>query len=331
MNNMEPTDKKEQLLLSFDDINAEEIHWLWYPYIPLGKVTILQGDPGCGKTMVALDLAARLSSGTPLPFTSEPLEPLNVIYQTAEDGLGDTIKPRLETAGADCSKIMLINDNIAPVTFSDERLEKAVKESNAKFMILDPLSAFIGNDVNLNHAIDVRKAFRPLYEMADRTKCAVLIISHTNKMRGISSLHRTNGSIDVAAAVRSILAVGKRRDEKTERILVQVKNNLAQIGPSLIYELTDHIDWTEQSNISADDLFAEFVQPTGRRTKKDIAKEELIELLMEKDQPQRYIKAHFDKMGIGFRTVQEAQNELGIKTYRQHNQSFWSFPPTTQQ
>ncbi|MDO5138272.1 MAG: AAA family ATPase, partial [Oscillospiraceae bacterium] len=205
------------------------------------------------------------------------------------------------------------------------------KATQAKLLILDPLSAFIGNDVNLNHAIDVRKAFRPLYEMADRTRCAVLIISHTNKMKGISSLYRTNGSIDVAGAVRSILAVGKRKNEKTERILVQVKNNLEQVGPSLVYELTDHIEWKEQSEIGADDLFMEFITPAEKATKKERAKEELIELLMEKDQPQTYIKDYFEKMNISFRTVQEAQKELGIKPYRHHNQSYWPYPATTQQ
>ena len=322
----------EQLeIIKASEIKIEAIDWLWFPYIPFGKVTILQGDPGCGKTMVALDIAARLSSGNPLPFTDSCTEPINVIYQTAEDGWGDTIKPRLLTAGADCSRIMLIEEKESPLSFSDRRLEQAITCSGSRLLILDPLSAFIGNDVNLNHAIDVRKAFRPLYEMADRTRCAVLIISHTNKMKGISSLHRTNGSIDVAGAVRSILAVGKRKNEKTERILVQVKNNLEQVGSSLVYDLTDHIEWKEQSEISADDLFMEYGKQSDRITKKDIAKEELLDLLMEKDQPQTYIKEYFSKMGIGFRTVQEAQKELGIKPYRNHNQSFWPLPTTTQQ
>ena len=331
MNYLETQEKKELILRNYDDINSEEVQWLWYPYIPFGKLTILQGDPGCGKTMVALDLAARLSSGTPLPFTNEGGKPINIIYQTAEDGPEDTIKPRLVTAGADCSRIMLIEEKENPLSFSDRRLEHAITDSGARLLILDPLSAFIGNDVNLNHAIDVRKAFRPLYEMADRTKCAVLIISHTNKMKGSSSLYRTNGSIDVAGAVRSILAVGKRKNEKTERILVQVKNNLEQVGPSLVYELTDHVEWKEQSEISADDLFMEFITPSERATKKEKAKEELIELLMEKDQPQTYIKDYFEKMNISFRTVQEAQKELGIKPYRHHNQSYWPYPTTTQQ
>lgn len=322
---------EELKIIKASDIEVEDIDWLWYPYIAFGKLTILQGDPGSGKTMVALDIAARLSAGNPLPFSDELLEPINIIYQTAEDGWGDTIKPRLLNADADCSRIMLIEEKAAPLTFSDKRLEQAIMDTGSRLLILDPLSAFIGNDVNLNHAIDVRKAFRPLYEMADRTKCAVLVVSHTNKMKGISSLYRTNGSIDVAGSVRSILAVGKRKGAKTERILVQVKNNLQQIAPSLIYELTDHIEWKEQSDIDADDLFIDGENGSDRITKKEIAKTELLELLMEKDQPQAYIKDYFSKIGISFRTVQEAQKELGIRPYRSHNQSYWPLPATTQQ
>ncbi len=322
---------EELKIIKASDVEVEDIEWLWYPYIAFGKITILQGDPGCGKTMVALDIAARLSAGNNLPFSDEHQDPINIIYQTAEDGWGDTIKPRLLNADADCSRIMLIEEKVAPLTFSDKRLEQAIMDTGSRLLILDPLSAFIGNDVNLNHAIDVRKAFRPLYEMADRTKCAVLVVSHTNKMKGISSLYRTNGSVDVAGSVRSILAVGKRKGAKTERILVQVKNNLEQIAPSLIYELTDHIEWKEQSDIDADDLFIDGENGSDRITKKEIAKTELLELLMEKDQPQAYIKDYFSKMGISFRTVQEAQKDLGIRPYRNHNQSYWPLPATTQQ
>ena len=327
-----PADKgKTPVIRSIDDIELEKISWLWFPYIPLGKITILQGDPGNGKTMLALDIAAKLSAGEPLPFSGRSVDPVNIIYQTAEDGYGDTIKPRLISAGADCSRILFIEEKDAPLSFADNRLESAIRSVDAGLLILDPLSAYIGNDVNLNHAIDVRKAFRLLYELADRTKCAVLVVAHINKMKGISSLYRTSGSTDVAGSVRSIIAVGKRRNAATERILVHVKTNLQKLGPSLIYELTDHIEWKEQSDITADDLFLDLNPASDRVTKRDIAKQELLELLMEKDQPQAYIKEYFENMGISFRTVQDAQKELGIKPYRSHNQSFWPLPATMQQ
>lgn len=230
--------------------------------------------------MLALDIAAKLSAGEPLPFSGRSMDPVNIIYQTAEDGYGDTIKPRLISAGADCSRILFIEEKDAPLSFAGNRLKSAILSVNAGLLILDPLSAYIGNDVNLDHAIDVRKAFRHLYELADRTKCAVLAVAHINEMKGISSLYRTSGSTDVAGSVRSILAVGKKRNAATERILVHVKTNLQKLVPSLIYELTDHIEWKEQSDITTDDLFLDLNPASDRITKRDIAKQELLELLM---------------------------------------------------
>lgn len=114
----------EQEILCFADIQAEEVKWLWYPYIPYGKITILQGDPGCGKTMAVLSLAALLSKGESLPFEEAVREPINILYQTSEDGIADTIKPRLESAGANCTRIKIINEEKRALTFDDPRLEQ---------------------------------------------------------------------------------------------------------------------------------------------------------------------------------------------------------------
>ena len=134
----------EQEILCFADIQAEEVKWLWYPYIPYGKITILQGDPGCGKTMAVLSLAALLSKGENLPFEEAAREPISILYQTSEDGIADTIKPRLESAGANCTRIKIINEEKRALTFDDPRLEQSILQENARLLILDPLSAYIG-------------------------------------------------------------------------------------------------------------------------------------------------------------------------------------------
>ena len=201
----------EQEILCFADIQAEEVRWLWYPYIPYGKITILQGDPGCGKTMAVLSLAALLSKGESLPFEEAVREPINILYQTSEDGIADTIKPRLESAGANCTRIKIINEEKRALTFDDPRLEQSILKENTRLLILDPLSAYIGPTVSMNLANEVRGAFRKLYAMAQRTRCAVLIVAHMNKMSGINALYRTSGSIDIAGAVRSILTVTRDR------------------------------------------------------------------------------------------------------------------------
>lgn len=230
----------EQEILCFADIQAEEVKWLWYPYIPYGKITILQGDPGCGKTMAVLSLAALLSKGESLPFEEAAREPINILYQTSEDGIADTIKPRLESAGANCTRIKIINEEKRALTFDDPRLEQSILQENARLLILDPLSAYIGPTVSMNQANEVRGAFRSLYAMAQRTRCAVLIVAHMNKMSGISALYRTSGSIDIAGAVRSILTVTRYQRSPTQRVLVPVKSNLAAAGPALLFELSDH-------------------------------------------------------------------------------------------
>ena len=204
--------------------------------------------------MAVLSLAALLSKGESLPFEEAAREPINILYQTSEDGIADTIKPRLESAGANCARIKIINEEKRALTFDDPRLEQSILRENAQLLILDPLSAYIGPTVSMNQANEVRGAFRSLYAMAQRTKCAVLIVAHMNKMIGISALYRTSGSIDIAGAVRSILTVTRYQRSPTQRVLVPVKSNLAAAGPALLFELSDHVEWLRQLDEDAESL-----------------------------------------------------------------------------
>ena len=136
--------KNELKLISMSEIQTEEVKWLWHPYIPLGKVTIVQGDPGEGKTTLILAVIAALTKGEALPESDKALEPMNVIYQTAEDGLADTIKPRLVAAEADCSRVLVIDERKQELTLCDERLEQAILETGAKLIVIDPMQAYLG-------------------------------------------------------------------------------------------------------------------------------------------------------------------------------------------
>ena len=140
---MEET-KTELQLIKLSEIQSQEVSWLWFPFIPYGKLTIIQGDPGDGKTTFILNIAAKLSKGEGLDNEMELTEPLNVIYQSAEDGLADTVKPRLEQAGADCEKISVIDERIKSLSMIDIRLEEAVIKTGAKLLILDPIQAYLG-------------------------------------------------------------------------------------------------------------------------------------------------------------------------------------------
>ena len=224
-------------LISMSEINAEEVQWLWYPYIPLGKLTILQGDPGEGKTSFILAVIAALTRGDPLPECERAAEPMNVIYQTAEDGLADTIKPRLESAGADCTRVLVIDEGKRELTLCDARLEEAIRRTAAKLIVLDPLQAYLGSDVDMHRANEVRPVLKRLSLMAERTQCAVILIGHMNKAQGLKSGYRGLGSIDFRASARSVLIVGRLKSGDTLRIVAQDKNSLAPEGAAIAFEL----------------------------------------------------------------------------------------------
>lgn len=158
----------ELKIISMDEVPVEEVEWLWYPYITFGKLTIIHGDGGEGKTTLILQLAALLSRGEKLPCDSTEREPIKVIYQTAEDGLGDTIKPRLLAGNADCSQIKVIDESEATLTMLDERIEKAIVETGARALILDPVQAYIGAKVDMNRANEVRAILSQLEQIANR-------------------------------------------------------------------------------------------------------------------------------------------------------------------
>lgn len=214
------------------------MQWLWEPYIPFGKLTIIQGDPGEGKTTLALRLAAACSTGIPLPGM-ESMEPFNVIYQSAEDGMGDTIKPRLMDAGADLDRVLSIVEDKKQLSLLDERIEKAIREHGARLMILDPIQGYIGSRVDINRANEIRTVLKSVSSVAERTGCAIVLIGHLNKASGSSSAYRGLGSIDFRAAARSVLLIGRLKNDPTVRVIVHDKSSLAPEGKSLAFGLGD--------------------------------------------------------------------------------------------
>ena len=174
----------ELKIISMDEVQSKEVNWLWYPYIPYGKITIIQGDPGEGKTTLALRLAALLSKGEALPYDDTEREPVKIIYQTAEDGLEDTIKPRLEAAEADCTQIKVIDESEAVLSMLDERIEKAIIEVSARVVILDPIQAYVGANINMNNANEVRNVMAQLGRIAEKYDCAILLVGQSSQVHG---------------------------------------------------------------------------------------------------------------------------------------------------
>lgn len=183
----------------FSSVKQRKVEWLWYPYIPYGKLTILQGDPGEGKSTFMLNIAALLTRGKNMPDGFPVSEPQRVVYQTAEDNLADTVKPRLTAAGADCEMIAYIVDEEDPLTLEDSRIEKILEQTKARLFILDPLQAYLSQDSDMNSAGRMRNQLKKLADIAAKFKCAVVLIGHMNKASGEKNLYRGLGSIDIAA------------------------------------------------------------------------------------------------------------------------------------
>ena len=182
--------KTELKMIRMSEVESQEVKWLWYPFIPYGKLTIIQGDPGDGKTTLVLNIAAKLSNGECLNSDMDVQEPVNVIYQTAEDGLADTVKPRLEIAGADCEKILVIDERDKSLSMADERLEEALARTGAKVLILDPIQAYLGGGMNMNRANEARDMTKRLGALAEKYRCAILHIGHMNKASGNKAAYR---------------------------------------------------------------------------------------------------------------------------------------------
>ena len=307
----EPPKKDSVKIIRMSDVELTPVDWLWKPYLPFGKLSVLQGNPGEGKTYFAMHLAAACTNGKLLP-NMERLEPFNVIYQTAEDGLGDTVKPRLIEAGADLDRVLVIDDSEVQLTLSDERIEKAIVENNARLVIIDPIQAYLGADVDMNRANEVRPIFMRLGQVAQRTGCAILLIGHLNKAAGMQSLQRGLGSIDIAAAVRSVMFIGKLKHDPTMRILTHEKSSLAPPGVSLAFSLGDEggFRWVGEYDITADEMLSG-IEPQ-RETKTQQAKDLICALLAGGKQvlSEDIDKAALER-GIPGRTVRDAKRELG--------------------
>lgn len=326
--------KKELKIISSTNVEVREINWLWYPFIPRGKVTILQGDPGEGKSTFMLTLAAYLTRGEALPFTDcgEPPDPITVLYQSTEDDYDDTIVPRFIKAGGIRDRLAFIDESEYPLTFDDDRILEGIKQTGAKLLVLDPLASYIG-DCSLNASNEVRQKFNALINAARETDCAIVVVNHMNKMPGLKAIYRTPGSIDVAGAVRSILLLARDPDEEDKRYLVQTKMNLASKGDALEFRIEDGgIKFTGITDKTADEILRkqDFVSGIGRPDVKLQEAKEVIEELLAAGAavPAENCEAVLKKNGIRRSTAQTAKRELGIESVRIQERWYWKLPET---
>ena len=309
-------------MIKMSEIQSQEVSWLWYPFIPYGKLTIIQGDPGDGKTTLVLNIAAWLSKGEGLDSDMKLSEPVNVIYQSAEDGLADTVKPRLELAGADCERILVIDEKEKSLSMVDERLEKAIVQTKARMLILDPIQAYLGGGMDMNRANEARDMTKKLGALAEKHQCAIVLIGHMNKAAGNKAAYRGMGSIDFFAVARSVLLVGRVEGEPNIRAVIQIKNNLAAFGHPKAFALSeDGFGWLGDYEITADEVLGGIAP---KANKMEQAKRLLRELALTSDAVQsNEIFDMADEQGISKRTLENAKRELGIRARKINNSWYW--------
>jgi hypothetical protein len=285
---------RQPTIVVMSDVKPERIDWLWRGYLPLGKVVVLDGDPGVGKSTVSLDIAARVSTGSPMPDGSARAKG-TVLVLSAEDGLADTIRPRLDAAQADAAAVITITqmgegELARPVSLPGDlpTIEKVVAEHGVKLVIVDVLMAY--GEVNAHRDQDIGRALHILSSLAERAGCCVIVLRHLNKSGGPNALYRGGGSIGIIGAARAGFMCGTDPDDETgqRRVFANIKMNIAAEPPSLAYslaydELHDvaRISWEGVIEHRARDLLLTDEGTQDDRTERDEAAEWLMGYLTE--------------------------------------------------
>ena len=307
----------------FSTVTQQEVEWLWYPYIPYGKLTIIQGDPGEGKSTFILNVAALLTKGKKMPDGYPVHEPQRVIYQTAEDNIADTVKPRLIAAKADCDKVAYIVEDDTPLTLEDSRIEQIIEETGARLFILDPLQGYLTQDNDMVNAGRMRSQLRHLADIAAKHRCAVVIVGHMNKASGEKNLYRGLGSIDIAAIARSVLMISRDRENPTVRYMFPIKSSLAPEGEAIAFSINElGFCWLGRQNVDQ-----EMLKEVGQTdNKKTLAMRIILNVLRDHDVPSKVILRKLQYINISERTISKAKKELGIVSYRTEKEWYWHLP-----
>ena len=315
--------QKPNTVTLYGDVKIKPVKWIWYPYIPVGKITLLQGDPGDGKSTMMLNIISEISKGGELPDGTQINRPRRVIYQCSEDGVMDTIKPRLEACKADCNNIAFLDEEVhRGLTLDDERIRDAIIEFKPWMVVIDPLQSYIESNSDLMMASKARRLLKWLTLWASTYNCAVVLIGHLNKSEGTKGLYRGLGSIDVIAYARSILQIEREHDIRT---LKQIKNNLAPTGKDVQFEITRDFGfrWLDAEKIEEEAVESQIELP---QNKHELAAYLLKEILLEKDVSANEVKKQIERYEIGDRTLHQVKATLGIRSIRKEGKWYWSMP-----
>ena len=308
---------------TMSDVVIEQVEWLWPARIPFAMLTLIDGDPGVGKSTVSLDIASRITRGRPMPFEVARRPPSDVVLLGAEDHLAATVAPRLRAAGADLARVHSVvaiprpRDPDAPPHLGDvAAVELVIAAKKAALVVVDPLMAFLPPGTDAHKDSEMRAALAPWAAMAARTGASVVLVRHLRKGGG-SALHRGGGSVGIVGAARSALLVGKDREEKGCCILAHSKGNLAPPPSALRYRIVDRdgvgcIEWLGTSTVTADEL-AEVSAGTGEDDPVEAVTDALRELLADGPRATSDVLGDVrQRTGASPKTIERARARLGI-------------------
>lgn len=309
-------DGKRPKLAYLDTIQAEEVKFLWEPYIPLGKLTLLEGDPGVGKSLITLALTAAISLGHGLPPAYGPNALGYILLASAEDGLADTIKPRLTAMQAETSNICALDSLFTMDDSGFELLNSFILEVNPVLVIIDPLVAYLSGDMDINKANQVRYATARLAALAEKHGTAILAVRHLTKGGGSKPIYRGLGSIDFTAAARSVLLAGEDPDDPATRGIVHIKSNLTAQGDPIGYRISREFgfQWLSSSTLTAEQILSSSESGSGAL---ETAKNFLLAALEHGPQVTTAVFADADNQGISKGTLNRAKTELKVISFNQ--------------
>lgn len=333
-------------LVKLSDVTRERVSWLWDGYLAAGKLHVLDGDPGLGKSTMLSDLAARITTGQAWPDGQEGTTPAGVVIMSAEDGLGDTIRPRLDAAGADVARVVALTGVTTWDAETHEPYERTpalprdidslaigIREVGAVLVIVDPFMAYLAGNVNSHRDQDIRRTLAPLAKMAEETGCAIVLVRHNTKGGGSNALYRGGGSIGIIGAARLSFTVGKDPEDDERRILAPTKANISALAPSLAYRLVDspehgcaRVVWDDQPvTITADDLLVSSQESAEDREDRNDAATWLRSYLVENggEAVAGDIFAAGTKVGFQRHTLQRARKRAGVDSRKSGLNSGW--------
>ncbi len=326
---------------SFSEIESTDTQWIWFPYIPRGKLVLLTSAPGVGKTFLSLYLCGAVSNGRPFLGESESAvrEPECAVYQTAEDGIADTLKKRLEQL---CPKpnyqnIYNIDESEKGLTLADtDRIEKVLKEIRPALFIFDPIQAYLGASIDMHRANEVRPVMARIGALAERYNCTFLMIMHNSKMKQSNAVYAALGSVDIPAVSRSMLLLERDPDNEGRLILCHSKSSLARTGDSILFHINNgDMIFDGFSNKTAEDIyFANRQHNSGSSEKSNLAAE-IISGLLDKHKgwvPLWEVKKEMDRCGISKTTYYRVKLDFMLRDitigFARKKSTFWLAPET---